>query len=150
MLETIREYGAERLAERGEVGELRRRHAAHYSALMAEAEPLLLTRDQVTWLARLQAERDNILAALRYWCDARGRGERAHPGGRRSASWRCCSATTRTWRSGSGEALAVPGQADPGLRTIAEALTSGRHDRPGPRPGGTPTPSPTLRSGRAP
>ncbi len=34
MLETIREYGAERLAERGEVGELRRRHAAHYSALM--------------------------------------------------------------------------------------------------------------------
>ena len=39
MLETIREYGAEQLAGRGEVGELRRRHAAHYTALMSEAAP---------------------------------------------------------------------------------------------------------------
>ena len=70
MLETIREYGAEQLAGRGEVGELRRRHAAHYSALMSEAAPRLLTRDQLSWLAALRADQDNILAALRYWCDA--------------------------------------------------------------------------------
>src|SRR6202044_1750056 len=70
MLETIREYGAEKLADRGEVGQLRRRHAAHYTALMREAAPILLTRDQLSWLASLRADRDNILAALRYWCDA--------------------------------------------------------------------------------
>ena len=74
MLETIREYGAEKLAGRGvggasELSELRRRHAAHYTALMREAAPILLTRDQVRWLAPLRADRDNILAALHYWCE---------------------------------------------------------------------------------
>src|ERR1700722_2346392 len=70
MLETVREYGSEQLAGRGELAELLRRHAVHYSALMAEAAPRLLTRDQVTWLPVVKADRDNILAALRYWCDA--------------------------------------------------------------------------------
>jgi predicted ATPase/DNA-binding SARP family transcriptional activator len=70
MLETVREYGSERLADRGELAELLHRHAKHYAALMAKAAPLLLTRDQVTWLPVVQADRDNILAALRYWCDA--------------------------------------------------------------------------------
>ena len=81
MLETIREYGAERLAGRGEVGELRRRHAAHYSALMAEAAPRLLTRDQLSWLAacagrpRQHPRRAALLVR-------RGRRrERAQPGG---------------------------------------------------------------------
>jgi predicted ATPase/DNA-binding SARP family transcriptional activator len=69
MLETVREYGSEQLAGRGELAELLRRHAVHYSALMAEAAPRLLTRDQVTWLPVVKADRDNILAALRYWCD---------------------------------------------------------------------------------
>jgi hypothetical protein len=69
MLETIREYGAEKVTARGEAGELRRRHAAHYSALMREAAPRLLTRDQLSWLTALRADRDNLLAALRYWCE---------------------------------------------------------------------------------
>jgi predicted ATPase/DNA-binding SARP family transcriptional activator len=75
MLETVREYGTERLAGRAELAELRCRHAVYYSALMAEAAPKLTTRDQVAWLPRLQAERDNILAALRYWCDVRDGGQ---------------------------------------------------------------------------
>jgi len=70
MLETVREYGSDRLADRGELAELLRRHAEYYAALMAKAAPLLLTRDQVTWLPVVQADRDNILASLRYWCDA--------------------------------------------------------------------------------
>ena len=69
MLETVREYGTEQLAGRGELAELLRRHAVHYSDLMAEAAPRLLTRDQVRWLRMVEADRDNILAALRYWCD---------------------------------------------------------------------------------
>ena len=110
MLETIREFGAEKLAGRGEVGELRRRHAAHYSALMSEAAPRLLTRDQLSWLAALRADRDNILAALRYWCDAEDAGERAAAWRCRSASWRCCSATSRTWRSGPARPSRCPGR----------------------------------------
>ncbi|HEY7278439.1 MAG TPA: BTAD domain-containing putative transcriptional regulator [Trebonia sp.] len=121
MLETIREYGAERLAGRGEVGELRRRHAAHYSALMSEAAPKLLTRDQLSWLAALRADRDNIVAALRYWCDA---GDAAN------ALSLAVSLAVMALLLGSdadmaewlGDALAVPGEADPGLRTISEAL----------------------------
>ena len=41
MLETIREYAAERLEESGEADELRRRHAEHFLALAEEAEPHL-------------------------------------------------------------------------------------------------------------
>ena len=121
MLETIREYGAEKLAARGEVGELRRRHAAHYSALMGEAAPRLLTRDQLSWLAALRADRDNILAALRYWCDADDAG---------NALSLAVSLAVMALLLGNdsdmaewiGEALAVPGEADADLRTIAEAL----------------------------
>jgi predicted ATPase len=121
MLETIREYGAERLAGRGEVGALRRRHAAHYTALMAEGAPKLLTRDQLGWLAALRADRDNIVAALRYWCDA---GDAAN------AISLAVSLAIMSLLLGNdsdvvewiAEALAVPGEADPGLRTIAEAV----------------------------
>ncbi len=121
MLETIREYGAEKLAGRGEVGELRRRHAAHYTALMDEAAPRLLTRDQLSWLAKLRADQDNILAALRYWCDAQDPGNAL-----RLAVSLSILALLLGDESGmaewSGEALAVPGDVDPGLRAIAEAL----------------------------
>jgi predicted ATPase/DNA-binding SARP family transcriptional activator len=121
MLETIREYGAEKLAGRGEVGELRRRHAAHYSALMREAAPVLLTRDQLNWLTPLRADRDNILAALHYWCDTGDAG---------NALSLAISLSVMALLLGNdtdmaewiGEALAVPGEADAGLRTIAEAL----------------------------
>jgi len=121
MLETIREYGAERLAGRGEVGELRRRHAAHYSALMSEAAPKLLTRDQLSWLTVLRDDRDNIVAALRYWCDA---GE-AGPAIGLAVSLAVMAlllgadADVAEWIS---DAVAVPGEADAGLRAIAEAM----------------------------
>ena len=62
MLETIREYAAERLEESGEADELRRRHAEHFLTLAEEAEPHLAT--DAAWLARLDVEVDNIRSAL--------------------------------------------------------------------------------------
>ena len=121
MLETIREYGAERLAGRGEVGGLRRRHAAHYSALMEEAAPRLLTRDQMSWLATLRADQDNILAALRYWCDAE-EAENALALAVSLSIMTLLLGTESDMAEWTGEALGVPGEADPGLRTIAQAL----------------------------
>jgi len=121
MLETIREYGVEKLAERGEAGGLRQRHAAHYTALMREAAPRLLTRDQVTWLAPLRADRDNILAALHYWCDT-GDAENALSLAVSLAVMALLLGNDADVAEWIGEALAVPGAADAELRTIAEAL----------------------------
>jgi predicted ATPase/class 3 adenylate cyclase len=63
MLETIREYAAERLDESGTLAELRGRHAEHFLALAEEAEPHL-SRTPREWLDRLEREHDNLRAAL--------------------------------------------------------------------------------------
>ncbi|HEY0871709.1 MAG TPA: BTAD domain-containing putative transcriptional regulator [Acidothermaceae bacterium] len=69
MLETLREFGLERLTAHGEVGDMRRRHAARFSELVREAGPHTRTAGQLPWMARLEDERDNILAALRFLCE---------------------------------------------------------------------------------
>ncbi|MEU8149661.1 BTAD domain-containing putative transcriptional regulator [Nonomuraea sp. NPDC048901] len=69
MLETIREYGLERLAGSGEIGPARVRHAAYFLRLAELAEPHLRGREQLTWIARLLAEHDNLLAALHFAVD---------------------------------------------------------------------------------
>jgi predicted ATPase len=63
MLETIREYAAERLEASTEADELRRRHAEHFLALAEETEPLAREVDTAT-LERLEREADNLRAAL--------------------------------------------------------------------------------------
>jgi predicted ATPase/DNA-binding XRE family transcriptional regulator len=64
MLETIREYALERLAESGEEETVRNQHAAYYFALAHEAERHLRGAEQVRWLGRLALEHDNLRAAL--------------------------------------------------------------------------------------
>ena len=75
MLETIREYAAERLEESGEWDELRRRHAEWFLALAETAAPHLRSGTaQKEWLERLDPEHDNVRAALD-WLEASGEGE---------------------------------------------------------------------------
>src|SRR5712691_1480260 len=64
MLETIREYGFEQLETRGELVAARLRHASFYLALAEEAEPKLLTGEQVQWVRRLEVEYDNLRAVM--------------------------------------------------------------------------------------
>ena len=64
MLEPVRQYALERLRQSGEEDEVRRRHAGYYLALAEEAEPRIKGRDQVEWLDRLEAENDNLRAAI--------------------------------------------------------------------------------------
>ncbi|MFB4284019.1 MULTISPECIES: BTAD domain-containing putative transcriptional regulator [unclassified Nonomuraea] len=65
MLNTIREYAAHRLDEAGETEPVRRAHLAYFTELAETADPHLRTAEQLTWLATLEAEHDNINAALR-------------------------------------------------------------------------------------
>jgi predicted ATPase len=66
MLETIREYALERLAERGEAEALRQRYAEYYLSLAETAEPETQGLQQRTWVERLESEHDNLRAALEY------------------------------------------------------------------------------------
>lgn len=64
MLETLREYALERLAEQGELERLRDWHACYFLGLAEAAEIGLRGAQQLVWLARLVAGRDNVRAAL--------------------------------------------------------------------------------------
>jgi predicted ATPase/transcriptional regulator with XRE-family HTH domain len=64
MLATIQEFGLECLADSGEEGALRRRHASAYLTFAERAKQELSGPDQGVWLARLEAEHGNLRAAF--------------------------------------------------------------------------------------
>jgi predicted ATPase len=66
LLETIREYALERLAEQGREKLVRTRHANHFADLAERADPLLRGPGQVEWMYRLDAAEDNLRAALEW------------------------------------------------------------------------------------
>ena len=70
MLETIREYGVERLAERDEAGAARGAHATYFAALAEQLEPEVRGRGQLVAIAMLNDEQDNLAAALRFLGDS--------------------------------------------------------------------------------
>jgi predicted ATPase/class 3 adenylate cyclase len=64
MLETIREFGLEALAEGGELEAMRQAHAAYYLQLAEATAPALRGPQQEVWFQRLEREHDNLRAAL--------------------------------------------------------------------------------------
>jgi non-specific serine/threonine protein kinase len=64
MLETIREFGLERLIESGEEEATRSAHAAYYLALAEQAEPHLIVSGSAAWVERLAIERPNLQTAV--------------------------------------------------------------------------------------
>ncbi|GAA2323488.1 BTAD domain-containing putative transcriptional regulator [Streptomyces violaceusniger] len=132
MLGTIKEYAGHRLAEAGESDLARRAHLAHFTELTETAEPRLRRAEQLEWLATLEAEHDNIGAAMRgalaageAWAAMRlaaGAGWYWWLGGRRTEGLELLTAATRT-----------PGEVPDDVRAMVYALivhfvTSGRSD----------------------
>ena len=66
MLETLREYALERLAKQGEDERLRDWHACYYLREAEAAERGLRGPEQLVWLSKVGADRDNLRAAL-HW-----------------------------------------------------------------------------------
>jgi len=82
MLETIRDYALDRLEHDDDLDGARRRHAEHYAALAEWARDQLDGPAQLTALDRLEADHDNLRAALAWSletpaADGAGGGERA-------------------------------------------------------------------------
>ncbi len=71
MLETIREFGLERLAASGDGPTVRDRHASWVVQLVEQAAPHIEGAEQARWLARLERDSDNIRAGLNWLLERR-------------------------------------------------------------------------------
>ena len=76
LLEVLRLYGAERLAETGRTQDVRGRHASYFLTMAETASPELFTAKQVAWLDRLESDYENFRAAMA-WALESDHGETA-------------------------------------------------------------------------
>jgi predicted ATPase/DNA-binding CsgD family transcriptional regulator len=76
LLETVRQYGREKLLESGATEAIRGRHAGFFLALAEKAEPKLKSAQSRMWLERLETEHDNLRAAL-VWLLGQGELDKA-------------------------------------------------------------------------
>jgi predicted ATPase/DNA-binding CsgD family transcriptional regulator len=87
MLETIHEYAGELLVAAAEGDERRRVHAAHYLHFVQAATSDLAVSGQAKWRATLEADHDNLRAALRFSLDS----------GDASTALQLCASLWRFW-----------------------------------------------------
>jgi len=116
LLETVRQYARNKLLDSGELAEIRKQHAFFFLALAEEAEPHLTAADQETWAKRLDAEHDNLRAALE-WSKTDEGGEETH--------LRLAGALSRFWN--------VRGHWTEGLRWLEGAVAAGSGTPPSAR-----------------
>jgi predicted ATPase len=111
MLETLREYGTEQLTAQGRTDEVRASHAAYFCTLAEQAEPRLRAPEQMTYVHRLSAERENLNAALRFCIDSPDVATAVRLGASLAWYWHLvgADAEARTWL---GQIIDLPGAAD--------------------------------------
>jgi predicted ATPase/DNA-binding CsgD family transcriptional regulator len=124
MLESLREYGAARLAETTGAAPYAERHCRWYARLAATAAGELFGPTQVDWFARLRADHDNLSAGLERM--VQGPGDAVE-------GLQMASALQHHWvmvgRFGEGRAwverllarLPAPSEEEPGERNLARA-----------------------------
>jgi predicted ATPase/class 3 adenylate cyclase len=120
MLETVHEFAREKLKESAEAEEIKRIHAQYFLTLAEEAYTELKGANQLQWLEKLEAEHDNMRAALS-WALEHKQVELALRLG--SALWwfwwmRGHNSEGRRWLE---QALAMDGRGSPEVRAMALA-----------------------------
>jgi predicted ATPase/class 3 adenylate cyclase len=70
LLETMRQYAVERLADEDDTDRWRRHHAEHYAALTERIAAAIRGPDELVWRARLDVELDNLRSAVTWALDS--------------------------------------------------------------------------------
>jgi predicted ATPase/DNA-binding SARP family transcriptional activator len=123
MLETLREFGTDRLVGRGIVDEVRSAHLDYLLSLAEQSFTQMLDERQATAIEALDAERGNLAAALRFAVD---RPDRARAGRLvRALTWYWLIRNEHVELEGWVRAvLALPGRADPGAEIACAAVAA--------------------------
>jgi predicted ATPase/DNA-binding CsgD family transcriptional regulator len=131
MLETIREFGLERLAASGEDHAIRSAHAAYYLSLAEQAEPHLIISGSAAWVERLARERANLQTAV-IWALRTGKAEAVLRLAGTILSFAYARGEPREGQQWLEAALAADGAASPEIRVdalfTASALAQVRGD----------------------
>jgi non-specific serine/threonine protein kinase len=115
MLETVHEYAREKLERSGEAEQIKRLHGEYFLTLAEEAEPRLRGAAQLEWRERLEAEHDNMRAALSWSIGGRDA----------TLGLRLAGMLSRFWYVG--------GHLSEGRRWLEEALVKGSEAPPSAR-----------------
>jgi predicted ATPase/DNA-binding CsgD family transcriptional regulator len=113
LLESVRQYGRDKLQESGETDHVLRQHRDWYLQFAEEANPKLRGHEQDIWLDRLETEHDNLRAALAWSKTARDGVE---------AWMRLAGALHWFWY--------INGHWSEGRRWLEDALSAGEAARP--------------------
>jgi predicted ATPase/class 3 adenylate cyclase len=120
MLETVHEFAREKLGQSAEAEQIRRLHAEYFLTLAEEAYPELKGANQLQWLERLEAEHDNMRAALSWALEGKVVELALRLGGALWSFWsmRVYYSEGRRWLE---SALAMEGRGLPEVRAMALA-----------------------------
>ena len=118
MLETIRAFAGDRLRESGRSDEVRGAVAAYLTSKMEIAERSMRGPEQSYWLAWTGAERDNLIAAMRWAVDSGNASIAVRLAGALGWFWLLSDAHVEatTWLA---QALSIPGDVSDEARALA-------------------------------
>ncbi len=108
LLETMRQYGAQLLAQSAETATLRRRHCDYFLGIAEAAEAELMGPHQGASLAHIETEFGNLVAAMEWTCEA----------GEREMGLRVAGALWRYWH--------IRGHYEDGLYWLERLLSQGQ------------------------
>jgi predicted ATPase/class 3 adenylate cyclase len=125
LLETLRQYGRERLDEDGETDRWRGRHARHFGAFAAEVGRGLRGRDELAWRERLMGDLDNLRSAVVWGLDTGVEGDQQTAVA--IVAWLAYESATRATGIDRWAEQAVPATqpSTPGYRTAVLSAAAG-------------------------
>jgi predicted ATPase/DNA-binding SARP family transcriptional activator len=120
MLETIRSYAAERLAEGGQAAVARTDHASFFATTAELADRHMRDAQQIRWLKWMSDERDNLAGALRWAIDTGNAALAVRLSGALGWFWLLCDyhVEASNWLA---QSLALPGDVPDSARALALA-----------------------------